>query len=302
MANLQVSIDPFWDFDIGIPGVDVTRWDIKKDGTAPEPGHFDIILTGHWTPANGVDIAKNAGARLLQIGSVGFDMLPENVPEGLQVANASTVHETGTSEMVLTLLLAGVRDIPTIVHNDDHNEWGQFYVDGLADKKVMLIGVGGVGRAIIQRLKPFEVDLTLVASHARDEEFGHVHGMDELNKLLPEQDVVIVIVPANKHTKGLVNKDFLAQMKDGAYFLNAGRGSVAVTEDLAAEGDRLNLLIDTVDPEPLPADSPLWGAAKIITSHNAGNSRAMQPRMKALIERQIRHALAGEPFENIVLG
>ncbi|MDP9801057.1 phosphoglycerate dehydrogenase-like enzyme [Arcanobacterium wilhelmae] len=298
MSEVNVAIDPFWDVNIDIPGVNVVRWDLEGEA----PGPLDIVVTGHWVPGDGAERAAKAGAKLLQIGSIGFDAVNPDLPEGLQVANAATVHETATAEMVLAMLLAGLRNIPQMVADNKEHKWNTFYYEGLADKKVMLIGVGGVGREIMKRLEPFAVDLTLVASRERDEDFGHVYSLDQIDDLLPEQDVVIIVIPATDATKGLVNKDFLAAMKDGATFLNAGRGTLAVTEDLAAEGDRLHLLIDVVDPEPLPADSPLWEAAQLITSHNGGNTKAMHPRMQALIERQAKHALAGEPFENVVLG
>ncbi|MFC5281581.1 NAD(P)-dependent oxidoreductase [Arcanobacterium canis] len=298
MNKVNVSIDPFWDVNIDIPGVNVVRWDLKGEA----PGPLDIVVTGHWVPKDGAERVAAAGAKLLQIGSIGYDSVNPDLPEGLQVANAATVHETATSEMVLTMLLAGLRNIPQMVADNKEHKWNVFYDEGLADKKVMLIGVGGVGKEIIKRLTPFSVDLTLVASRERDEDFGHVYSLEQIDDLLPHQDVVIIVIPATETTKGLVNKEFLAKMKDGATFLNAGRGTLAVTDDLVAEGGRLKLLIDVVDPEPLAQDSPLWDVAQLITSHNGGNTRAMHPRMEALIERQVKHLLAGEPFENVVLG
>lgn len=298
MSDLSVLIHPFWQFEIDLPGVQVTRWDL----TGEPPCRADIVATGHWSPKNAVEQAAAAGAKLLQIGSIGFDALNPDIPDGLQVANATTVHETATSETVVTALLAAIRDIPQLVHDMDAHKWNNFYGTGLADKKVLLIGVGGVGQAIRRRLEPFEVELTFVASRERDEDYGHVYALNQVAELLPEQDVVLVVIPANKQTNSFIDAEFLAKMKDGAVLLNAGRGSLADMDALVAEGNRLKIVLDVATPEPLPAEHPIWDAATLITAHNGGNTDAMHPRMKALIERQIKHALAGEPFENIVLG
>ena len=298
MSALKVAIHPVWDFDIDIPGVEVIRWDLKD----PAPEGLDILVTGHWMSPNGVELAQRTGAHLLQIGSIGFDSLNPDLPEGLQVANAATVHETATSEMVVGILIALYRQIPTMVRNTEHRRWDNFYTSGLADRKIMLIGVGGVGRAIAQRLEPFEVELTYVASRERDEEYGHVFALSQIDALLPQQDAVVVVIPATDSTRGMIDRDFLSQMKDGAVFLNAGRGTLADTQALAEAGHRLQIAVDVADPEPLPPDSPLWDTAQLITSHNGGNTLGMHRRMKVLVERQIKHALAGEPFENIVLG
>lgn len=298
MSSLNVLIHPFWQFEIDLPDVQVTRWDL----TGTPPHEADIVVTGHWAPQNAVEQAAAAGAKLLQIGSIGFDAINPDLPSGLQVANATTVHESATSETVLTALLAAIREVPQLVRDMDAHKWNNFYGTGLADKKVLLIGVGGVGQAIRRRLEPFETELTFVASRERDEDFGHVYALDQVAELLPAQDVVITVIPANEKTNGFINADFLAKMKDGSVLLNAGRGSLADMDALVAEGKRLKIVLDVTTPEPLPAEHPIWDAATLITAHNGGNTDAMHPRMKALLERQIKHALAGEAFENIVLG
>ncbi|XCB29816.1 NAD(P)-dependent oxidoreductase [Arcanobacterium hippocoleae] len=297
MNELNVLIDPFWQFDINIPGVRITRWDL----TGEAPHQADIVVTGHWSPKNAVAQAAAAGAKLLQISSIGFDALHPDVPSGLQVANAATVHETATSEAVLTALLAVIRDIPQLVRDMDSRKWNNFYSTGLADKKILLIGVGGVGQAVRRRLEPFEVELTFAASRERDEEYGHVYALDQVDQFLSEQDAVIVVIPANEQTNNFIDADFLSKMKDGAVLLNAGRGSLADMDALTAAGKRLKIVLDVANPEPLPAAHPIWEVAALITAHNGGNTAAMHPRMKALLERQINHALSGKHLKILCL-
>ncbi len=89
-----------------------------------------------------------------------------------------------------------------------------------------------------------------------------MHGVDELPALLPAAEIVILITPLNDATRGMVNADFLARLPDGALVVNVARGPVVDTDALLAElrSGRLRAALDVVDPEPLPADHPLWDA------------------------------------------
>ncbi|MEW6891895.1 NAD(P)-dependent oxidoreductase [Trueperella pyogenes] len=299
MKSVTVSIHPFWNFEIDIPGVSVVRWDFESE---PPVDRADVVVTSHWATPNGVEMAQKVGASLLQIGSIGYDMIAPDLPAGLQVANAATVHEAATAETVVLDLLIALRDVPRMAVNTAARTWEPFYAPGLTDKRIVLVGVGGVGSQIAQRLRAFNADITYVASRERDEDFGHVYSLDTAPaEVWAQADAVVVVIPATPDTKGLIDADFLAKLKDGAVLVNAGRGVLAVNEALVAEAGRLRIVLDVADPEPLPADSPLWDAAFFISHHNGGNTDAMHPRMKALVERQVRAALAGEDYVNVVL-
>jgi phosphoglycerate dehydrogenase-like enzyme len=172
---------------------------------------------------------------------------------------------------------------------------------------VLVVGYGRIGRAIARRFAPFEVTLTAVASRARagDELVPHVHGIDELPDLLPDHDVVVVIVPLTDSTRGLVDASLLGGMPDGALLVNVARGPVVDTDALVAEcaAGRLRAALDVTDPEPLPEDHPLWTAPGVlITPHVGGATDAMRPRAMALVRRQVEALLAGERVDNAVAG
>ena len=143
-----------------------------------------------------------------------------------------------------------------------------------------------------------------VASKPRSDDRGHVFGVEDLPELLPDVDIVIVVTPLAPSTAGLVGEDVLSALPDGALVVNVARGQVADTDALvrhATEG-RIRLALDVTDPEPLPADHPLWSLDNVLISpHVGGASAAMLPRMAALVRRQIDHLLADEEPENIVL-
>jgi phosphoglycerate dehydrogenase-like enzyme len=127
--------------------------------------------------------------------------------------------------------------------------------------------------------------------------------VDELPSLLPEHDVVVVIVPLSDGTTDLVDRDFLASMPDGALLINVARGKVVDTQALleATSTGRIRAALDVTDPEPLPVDHPLWHAPGVLISpHVGGASSAFVPRAVALLRDQIGAFVGGRPLRNVV--
>lgn len=274
------------------------------DGGTPPRDSFDIVVPPYLPADRFLAQIDGVRARLIQHQSIGYDGVAGKLPAGLVFANAATVHETATSELAVTLALAAQRGIPGFVRDAEHGAWDMRSQPGLADKRVLLLGYGGVNRAVAKRLAGFEVDVVRVARTARDTPAGRVHALDELPALLPTVDIVIAAVPLDSSTRGLVSAEFLAALPDGALVVNVARGPVADTAAVVAEATsgRLRFALDVTDPEPLPADHPLWTLPNVlITPHIGGDTSAMRPRIAALVRRQIDHALKGEPFENVVL-
>ena len=117
-----------------------------------------------------------------------------------------------------------------------------------------------------------------------------VHGIDELPGLLPDADVVVLIVPLTDQTRGMVDAAFLGRMRDGALLVNAARGPVVDTAALTAAlaGGRIGAAVDVTDPEPLPADHPLWEMPNfLLTPHVAGSVRGLLPRGYRLVRDQL---------------
>jgi phosphoglycerate dehydrogenase-like enzyme len=175
----------------------------------------------------------------------------------------------------------------------------------LADSTVLILGYGGVGRAVARRLAGFEVELLRVAGSARQLPEGPVHSADQLVRLLPQADVVIVCVPLTPATAGLVDAEFLATMRDGALLVNVSRGPVVDTGALLGEllSGRLTAALDVTDPEPLPADHPLWDAPGLLISpHVGGNTTAFMPRARRFLVGQLQRFAAGERLAGVVAG
>lgn len=287
------------------PDVRLIEWDV--DGPAPEQT-IDIVVPPYWGGARRLAHLTDVNTRLVQWQSIGFNGVSRHLPTGLPFANAASVHEGSTAELALALTLASQRGLDTFVRQGDARSWQLHSFPSLADRRLMILGYGGVGKAIDARLQGFEVEVTRIARSARQETGPTgtpvpVYPLSELHTRLREAEIVIIGVPLTPDTKGLIGAAELAALPDGALVVNVARGPVVDTEALVAElqRGRLRAALDVTDPEPLPEDHPLWGCQNlIVTPHVGGDSSAMLPRMTALIRRQIARLQAGEAPENLV--
>lgn len=290
----------------GVPdGVELVEWDLDGPPPAAASGRpIDIVVPPYMGAAARLGVLEGLEVGLVQSQSIGYDDIPDTLPAGHVFANAASVHETSTAELAVGLAIAAQRGIPDFVRAAAAGRWAPARHDSLADRRVLLLGYGGVGRAIEERLAPFEVELTRVASRARDDERGRIHGIDELPALLPEAEVVIVGVPLNDATTGLVDAAFLAALPDGALVVNVARGPVADTDAIVAEATsgRLRFALDVTDPEPLPDGHPLFALPNVLVSpHVGGATSAMMPRMARLLRDQIERMSRGDEPRNVVL-
>ncbi|MEV4388400.1 2-hydroxyacid dehydrogenase [Micromonospora sp. NPDC049580] len=241
----------------------------------------------------------------VQLLSAGADAWVGRMPQGVTLCDARGVHDPSTAEWVVTAILAQLRAFGAFARAQAQRRWaydGNAPTDELTGKRVLIVGAGSIGTAVRDRLAPFEVSFTLVARTARPEQ--GVHAVAELPRLLPGADVVVVLVPLTDQTRGLIDEDFLAAMPDGALLVNAARGPVARTEALVAElaTGRISAALDVTDPEPLPADSPLWTMPNVLlTPHVAGSVRGLLPRAYRLVGDQVRRFVAGQPLINTVV-
>jgi phosphoglycerate dehydrogenase-like enzyme len=252
-------------------------------------------------PSVGDVLDQMSSLEVVQTLSAGVDNVRSRVPSGVTLCSGRGIHDSSTAELTLALVLASLRGIPEFVHAQGRREWAPQWRPALADRHVVLVGHGAIGQAIEERLLPFEVTVSRVARTARD----GVHALSELPSLLPEADVVILIVPLTDETRGLVDAAFLDRMKDGALLINMARGAVVRTDDLVAalHTGRITAAVDVAETEPLPADSPLWDAPGLLISpHVGGASSAMWPRAHRLVRDQLHRYAAGDPLWNIMSG
>lgn len=246
-------------------------------------------------------MARMPRLRVVQTQTAGVEHIRPYVPEGVTLCNGRGIHDASTAELAVALMLASLREIPDFVRAQDRGEWRPVRARSLADRTVLILGHGSIGAAVEARLQGFEVEVVRVARTARE----GVHGYDELPHLLPTADVVVLIVPLTDETRGLVDRDFLARMKDDALLVNVARGAVVDTDALveALATRRIHAALDVTDPEPLPAGHPLWSAPNLLVSpHVGGASTAMEPRARRVVREQLERFAAGRPLANVMSG
>jgi phosphoglycerate dehydrogenase-like enzyme len=294
---------PWADHAEQVPGIsevaDVLVW--TGEGELPDGVERTELFVPQYmgAPSSLAVMHRMPQLRVVQTLTAGVDNVWEHLPAGVTLCNARGVHDASTAELVVGLVIASLRRIDDFARAQVRGEWIAGRYEALADKRVLIVGYGSVGEALERRLLPFETEVVKVARTPR----GEVHGFDELPDLLPDADIVVLLCPLTDQTRGLVDAPFLARLKDGALLVNAARGPVVVTDDLVAalHTGRIKAAVDVTDPEPLPANHPLWSAPGVLISpHVGGNTSAFLPRARRLVAAQIARFAAGEPVINVM--
>jgi phosphoglycerate dehydrogenase-like enzyme len=263
----------------------------------PDVARVEFVVAG-WPASK--RLREVPSLKVVQTRSAGVDWILEHVPEGVTLCSAKGARDPAMAEWVLWAILADVKATRTALEQQAAREWEHLDLRDLEGARVLILGHGSIGVAVEERLAPFGVaDIVRVARRARE----GVHGVEELEGLLPAADVVVNLLPATPRTKGLLDARMLGAMRHGALLVNAGRGATVDTAAVleALEAGRIRAVLDVVDPEPLPADHPLWAAPNLIlTPHSAGDTPGAERASWKLAGEQLRRYAAGEELINVV--
>jgi phosphoglycerate dehydrogenase-like enzyme len=178
-------------------------------------------------------------------------------------------------------------------------------MQSIAGKTVLVLGLGGIGTESARRLAALEMRVLATRRSSREgPEFVDYVGLSsERAKLAAEADFIVNALPLTAETQGILDAEFFAAAKQGAHFVNVGRGKTVVTQDLVAaleSGQIAGAALDVTEPEPLPADHPLWQMDNvIITAHVAGRGGNFY-RHRTLAKENLRRFVAGEALLNVV--
>jgi phosphoglycerate dehydrogenase-like enzyme len=267
------------------------------------------------------------GVKVVQSMMAGVDWLLPWLPKDVVLCDGRGIHDVSTSEWVVTAILSALKRFPLYRDLQRQQQWRgdavaadpflpaagaharqyQLLAEDLDDKTVLIVGYGSIGAAIEARLTPFGARFLRIARTARGLPHGRpdkfVHSITDLHRLLPQADVVVLILPLTAETKGLIGSVELGLMQRGALLVNAARGPVVQTDALLAalQQNALRAVLDVTDPEPLPAGHPLWSAPNcMITPHIGGSTPQFIHRAFRFGAKQVRRLLAGEALENRV--
>jgi phosphoglycerate dehydrogenase-like enzyme len=285
----------------GLADVRAVRY-TRGEPLPPAAARAEVLIPAAGSVGDAAELFERLpNLELVQLLSAGAEGWAGGVPEGVLLSTCRGAHGGSTAEWVVAVLLSIYRELNQFASDQSSRRWNRHLTDTLQDKRVLVVGAGDLGSQLRRRLEAFDARVTMVAATARD----GVHSGDELPELLPAHDAVALMVPLTSRTRGMVDADFLAAMADGAVLVNAARGPVVRTEALLTElnSGRLRAALDVTDPEPLPADHPLWTApGLVITPHVGGGVRDLQRRAYAVAAREIARYASGQPLRNLVDG
>lgn len=251
-------------------------------------------------PVSTVEVlARMPALEIVQLLTAGFEYVLPYLPNGVKLCNAAGVHDASTAELAVGLILASLRGLDVAARSMESGAWVHETRPSLADRQVLILGAGGVGQAVRRRIEPFEATVTMIGRTGRP----GVLAIADLDSILPSADVVVLAVPLDASTRGLVDSKFLALMKTGALLVNVSRGPVVDTDALIAglQGGGISAALDVTDPEPLPPGHRLWSCPNLlISAHVGGDTSAFAPRARALVSDQLTSWATGQPMRNII--
>lgn len=286
---------------VELPTSPVPVWVVDHDGSfGVDPADVGFYVPTYMGPTSCYEVISHLpNLQVVQLLTAGYESVMPFMRPGVALCNAAGVHDASTAELAVGLILASLRGIDDFARAMPQGQWQHGRRESLADKRIVVLGAGGVGRAIGRRLAPFEVDVSLVGRTAR----ADVLASDALPTVLPSADIVVLAVPLSAETTGLVGDAFLAAMPSGSLLVNVSRGAVVDTDALVAHtrSGRIRAALDVTDPEPLPPDHPLWRMPGVLISpHVGGNSTAFLPRACALVAGQLDLWAGGKPLQHVV--
>lgn len=258
-------------------------------------------------------VAAAPRLRWIQSSAAGVEFIarvPALVESDVVITNTRGAHGPSIGEHVFALLFAMTRDLPECLDRQRRHYWSRdpLYrtvreVKGLT---MGLIGFGAIGRAIAERALAFDLKLLAVDAQAVDGQpyLDEVWPTSRLPELLAGSDVVVVAAPLTPATRGLLGATALAAMRPDAYLIAISRGGIVDEAALAAAlgtGHLAGAALDVTAVEPLPAESPLWDAPRLLlTPHLAGASDAKERRCVEILRDNLLRFAADEPLLNVV--
>lgn len=201
-------------------------------------------------------------------------LLADDLPRDYRLSRAVGMFGQVMAEYVLTYLLLHERQVLARLASQVERRWDNRQPPSLAGRRLLIVGVGDIGRSVAAYLAPFGLVLDGIARRPRAVPgFDEVAGLDDLPRLAARADYLLNLLPDTPRTQDLYDARLFARMRPEALFINAGRGSAVVEADLIAalEAERLaGAVLDVCRVEPLPPEHPLWRAPRLLlTGHSA---------------------------------
>jgi phosphoglycerate dehydrogenase-like enzyme len=283
---------------------------------------IDVWIPDPYPTRNTQIIPHLRGVKLVLSLMAGTEWIPAAMGPHVTICNARGAHNISTAEWTLSAILAMLKHFPLFLDIQRSGEWKRRFeasaeyaaisgdtrphyppvmLEELTGKSVLMVGYGSIGKEIERMLSPFDVMLTRLARTAREN--PTVHGVEELDALLPKAEVIVLILPSTSETRWLIDARQFSLMQQGALLVNAARGPIVNTDALveALQSGKIRAALDVTDPEPLPLGHPLWKCPNLlITPHVGGSSPEFARRSLKIAADELRRYMAGEPLCNVM--
>ena len=245
----------------------------------------------------------------IQTWSAGVNNYPLDrlYEEGIMITNASGVHNEQISEVIIGSMIGLARRFPEMVRDQAERRWNQYSeLETIHGKTMTILGAGSIGKETARLGKAFGMHVKGLNSSGNSVEcFDEMGKFEDLSDLLEASDYIVNILPESEQTAHMINAETIAMMKDGAYYINVGRGKTTDTQALMEALDSGKLkgaALDVFEEEPLPEDHPLWEYRNVmIMPHVAGNDvRYNEKALKIFGENLRAYVDTGKPAINLV--
>ena len=286
-------------------GLDIA-WFANHDEANAMVADADIAWVDQMRPEwTAETIGRGVKLKWLSTIYAGIDSFPlaELRQRGTILTNGTGINAIAVAEYTVLGILAAAKRYDEVVRIADRKEWPSDAPGKveLYETRALIVGMGTIGRMIADRLSAFGVSVTGVTRSGRDGTLTP----DQWQAQLGAFDWVILAAPSTDATKAMIGTDELAAMQRSAWLINIARGDMVDQDALIAALTARRIagaFLDTVDPEPLPADHPLWTAPNVLQSmHLSGRSQTkMFQRAAALFVKNLEAYLAGGPMQNVV--
>lgn len=241
--------------------------------------------------------------------SAGVDRLPlEAIKEkGILLTNSKGIHKIQMAEYAISMLLQVYRNLKKIIENEQQAIWDKgVKIQEITGKTLLVLGTGAIGGETARLAKAFRMETIGISRSGKAKEyFDEVYQISEVMEVLPKADFVVSVLPSTEETKHLFTYEMFQAMKPSAVFLNMGRGTLVVEDDLLRaiqEEELSHAVLDVFDQEPLPAEHPFWKEENItVTPHISGLSPAYFVRALEIFRHNLNAFVhSSKDFINIV--
>lgn len=292
--------------EAGLPAGIEPHWFTSREEAVAMVADADIawvdMMRPEWTGE-----AAAAGVRLKWLSTIyagidAFDTASLKA-RGTILTNGVGINAIAVAEYAVMGMLAAAKRLDEVIRAQDRREWPREAPGKveLFETRALIVGYGTIGRMIGERLAAFGVEVTGVTRSGRDGTLTP----DQWRARIGDYDWIVLAAPSTNNTHALIGADELAAMKPAAWLINIARGDMVDQPALIEALDKRRIagaFLDVVDPEPLPADHPLWTAPNaILTMHMSGRSQTkMFMRAAALFLENARAFVEGKPMKNVV--